>query len=108
MAKTIAGIEKRLNWANKEMNGDATLARREFETLPSVNGRIGYIIRALWTITAAPTTTQMNNYTIAAKQFTPVYNELKNMAEEIKKLEDVLEKNKAPYTPGRLPEWKGN
>lgn len=108
MAKTIAAIEKRLNWAKKEMNGDATLARREFETLPSVNGRIDYIIRALWTSTAAPTTTQINNYTIAAKQFNPVYKEIKNIAQEIKKLEDALEKSKAPYTPGRLPEWNGN
>lgn len=108
MAKTIAVIEKSLNWAKKEMNGDATLAKREFETLPSVNGRINYIIRALWTSTAAPTTTQINNYTIAAKQFNPVYKEIKNIAQEIKKLEDALEKSKAPYTPGRLPEWNGN
>lgn len=108
VSKTIAAIEKRLNWINKEMNGDATLAKREFESLPGINGRIGYIIGALWSTTAAPSTTQVNNYSIAAKQFTPVYNELKAVAEEVKKLEDTLEKSNAPYTPGRLPEWKGN
>lgn len=108
ISKTIAAIETRLNWVNKELNGDATLAKREFETVPSVNGRIGYITGALWTTTAAPSTTQLNNYTIAAKQFTPVYNEIKAIDAEVKKLEDILEKSDAPFTPGRLPEWKGN
>jgi hypothetical protein len=100
-------LEKRLSAVNRKLNGDATLARREFETTPSINGRIGYITGVLWNTTAAPTQTQMDNYSIAAKQFTPVYNELKSIAEEIKRMEDLLEKSGAPYTPGRMPEWKG-
>lgn len=107
LSKAIQDIEKRLAAVNRQLNGDATLARREFETTPSINGRIGYITGVLWNTTAAPTQTQIDNYTIASKQFTPVYNELKAIAEEIKKLEDVLEKSGAPYTPGRMPEWKG-
>jgi hypothetical protein len=107
LSKSIQDIEKRLAAVNRQLNGDATLARREFETTPSINGRIGYITGVLWNTTAAPTQTQIDNYTIASKQFTPVYNELKAIAEEMKKLEDVLEKSGAPYTPGRMPEWKG-
>jgi hypothetical protein len=90
------------------MNGDATLGRREFETVPSINGLIGNITGALWSTTAAPTTTFVNSYNVAAKQFTPVYNELKAIGIAIKNVEDILEQNKAPYTPGRLPEWNGN
>ncbi|MBL0356620.1 MAG: glycosyl hydrolase [Chitinophagaceae bacterium] len=108
ISQTITYIEKRLGDLNKQLNGDATLARREFETPPSINGRIGYITGALWSTTAAPTQTQMDCYTIAAKQFSPVYIELKAVGEEVKKLEDLLEKNGAPATPGRLPDWKGN
>ncbi|MEO6539879.1 MAG: hypothetical protein ABIN74_02765, partial [Ferruginibacter sp.] len=63
---------------------------------------------ALWSTTAAPTTTFINNYAIAVKQFTPVYNELKAIGVEIKNIENTLEQNKAPYTPGRLPDWQGN
>lgn len=100
-------VEKRLNTVNRQLNGDATLARREFETSPSIGGRIGYVIGSLWNTTAAPTQTQINSYQIAVKQFTPVYNELKAIADEVKKIEDMLEKSGAPYTPGRLPEWKG-
>ncbi len=108
IAKTIGDLEKRLTDVNTKLNGDATLARREFETLPSINGRIRAITGALWSTTAAPTTTFMNAYTIAAKQFTPVYNELKAIGEAIKNIENTLERNKAPYTPGRLPDWQGN
>ncbi len=107
ISKAIQDVEKRLNAVSHQLNGDATLARREFETTPSINGRIGYVIGSLWNTTAAPTQTQMTSYTIAAKQFTPVYNELKAIADEVKRIEDLLEKSGAPYTPGRLPEWRG-
>ena len=108
VSKNIAGLEKRLMEVNTKLNGDATVSKREFETLPGINGRIGNIVGSLWATTAAPSQTQLNAYTIAAKQFTPVYLELKAIDEEIKKLENLLEKSNAPYTPGRLPEWKGN
>jgi hypothetical protein len=108
ISKAKQDVEKRLADVNRKLNGDASVARREFETSPAINGRIGYVIGSLWNTTAAPTQTQLNNYQIAAKQFTPVYNELKAIAEEVKRLESILEKNGAPYTPGRLPEWKSN
>ena len=107
ISKTITDLEKRLTRVNNQLNGDATLARREFETTPSINGRIGAIVGALWNTTAAPTNTFIDSYATAAKQFTPVYNEIKAIDAEVKKLEDILEKSNAPYTPGRLPEWKG-
>lgn len=108
ISKTIAGLEKRLTDVNTKLNGDATVARREFETVPSINRRIGVIVGALWSTTAAPTTTFTSSYQVAARQFTPVYNELKSIGDEMRNLENILESNKAPYTPGRLPEWKGN
>jgi photosystem II stability/assembly factor-like uncharacterized protein len=107
IANAITGLEKRLLNVNRQMNGDASLARREFETTPSISSRVFYVIGSLWSTTAAPTTTQIRSYEIAASEFTPTYNELKAIAAEVKKLEDLLEKNGAPYTPGRLPEWKG-
>ena len=108
ISKTIAALEKRLTDVNTKLNGDATVARREFETLPSINRRRGGIAGALWSTTAAPTTTFISSYQVAARQFTPVYNELKSIGDEMRNLENILESNKAPYTPGRLPEWKGN
>lgn len=108
IATAIAAIDKRLTEFNNKFNGDVTLARREFETAPSLNGRINFVIGSLWNSTAAPTQTQMMSYTIAENDFTALYNELKKLDTDIKNLEQELEKNDAPYTPGRMPEWKHN
>ena len=106
LAGEIAALEKRLLNVSTAMNGDASLARREFETAPSINQRIGTIAGSLWNSTAAPTSSNRESLSIAEKQFTPVYDEIKLIGEAVKKLEDRLEKSGAPYTPGRLPEWK--
>ncbi len=106
LTEQVHAVEKRLHAVDVKMNGDASLARREFETPPSINGRIGTIEATIWTATSAPTQTAMNSFDIAAKQFAEVLPELKSIDEEIKKVEAALEKNGAPYTPGRLPEWR--
>jgi chromosome segregation ATPase len=106
LAGEIAALEKRLLNASTAMNGDATLGKREFETTPSINQRIETIAGSLWNSTAGPTPANRESLSIAEKQFAPVYDEIKSISEAVKKLEDKLEKSGAPYTPGRMPEWK--
>ncbi len=108
ISKNLQLIDKRLIAINTQLNGDRTLSRREFETLPSLNGRINNITSGLWATTSAPTQTQYRSYELAAKQFTPLLNELNAIGEEVRKIEDQLEKAGAPYTPGRKPVWRGN
>jgi hypothetical protein len=103
----MIALEKRLNEAGKVLTGDAALTRREFEAPTSINSRIGSMISGLVSTTSAPTTTFINSYNLAAKQFAPVLAELKAVGEEVKKLETKLEQMNAPYTPGRVPDWKG-
>ena len=66
------------------------------------------ITGALWSTTAAPTETFKTSYNIAADGFEAILNSLRSATEDIKQLEVILEKYKAPYTPGRLPDWKKN
>jgi photosystem II stability/assembly factor-like uncharacterized protein len=106
LSQQIVALEKRLAAASVALNGDATLSRREFETLPSINQRMGSINYALWSSTVADPKSYEESLGIAEKQFRPVYAEVKSIGEEVKKLEALLEQYKAPYTPGRLPEWK--
>jgi len=106
VAEQVHKVERRLIAANIKMNGDASLSKREFEIPPSINGRIGTIEYTLWTSTSAPTQTAINSFDIAAKQFDILLPELKSIDEEIKIVESTLEKNGAPYTPGRFPEWR--
>ncbi len=107
LTEQVYEIQKRLTALNTKLNGDESLSRREFETPPSINGRIGSIENALWSITSAPTQTFIQSYETASKLFDSVLLELKSIDTEIKKAEALLEQNKAPYTPGRMPEWKG-
>lgn len=108
VSKNIYELERRLTAVNVKLNGDNTLAKREFETAPSLNGRINNIIGGLWSTTAAPSATYTQSYEVAAKEFAPVLTELKGIGEEVKKLEDTLERSGAPYTPGRVPVWRAN
>jgi hypothetical protein len=102
----INSIDQRLKQVDITMNGDASIARREFETAPSINGRISTIEFTLWNSTSAPTQTAMQSFDVASKQFTAALTELKSIDGKIKEAEVALEGSKAPYTPGRFPEWK--
>ncbi len=106
MLKQVYDLSRRLSALQIQFSGDATLARREFETPPSLFGRIGLIEDGMWNSTAAPTETFKENYAIAAKQFGPLLDEMKAVAKEIEALEKQLELNGAPATPGRWPDWK--
>jgi photosystem II stability/assembly factor-like uncharacterized protein len=103
MVKTV---EKRLTDVNTILNGDATLAKREFETVPSIAGRVGTIEYTLWNTSSAPTTTFMQSYDVASAQLTTLLTEVQSIDDAIKNIEAVLEKGKAPYTPGRMPVWE--
>lgn len=102
----LLAIEKKLASINTQLNGDATLAKREFETAPAISGRVSSIEYTLWGVSAAPTQTFITSFEIASTQFNSVISALKAVDEDIKKVEAILEQNKAPYTPGRLPDWK--
>ena len=110
IATPPAGIHKKVQEQRAKMNeigvllnGDATLARREFETKPSVNDRVGLIQGGMWNVTSAPTTTYQNSYDIAVKQLKPIVDALKSVGAEVNVVEQVLAKSDAPYTPGRRP-----
>src|ERR1035437_197062 len=106
IVKDIILLERRLGEVDKKLNGDALLTRREFEAPPSINNRIGNIMEGVITTTAAPTNTSISSYTISAQQFGPLLAEVKAVGEEVKRIENILEKSGAPYTPGRVPDWK--
>jgi photosystem II stability/assembly factor-like uncharacterized protein len=102
----IHELEKKLAEVNIMLNGNASLAKREFETPPSINSRIGNIKYSLWNSTSAPTETARQSLDVASKQYEKVMTGLRSIGEGIAELEQVLDKIKAPATPGRFPELK--
>lgn len=104
----IVTIELNLKKLNKKLNGDNLRSKYEGARPTSIKERVDLITNALWSTTAAPTNTFIKSYNDAANKFDVVLLSLKSIDEEINHVEFVLEKNNAPYTPGRFPEWKKN
>jgi hypothetical protein len=76
-------------------------------TAPSINDRVGYVVGAQRMSTSRPTQTQVNQYAAAAQDFEGVLTQLRQLVDvDLTKLEKQLEAAGAPWTPGRIPEWK--
>jgi hypothetical protein len=107
LTASLRAIELRLKDIQVELNGDATLSSRNQPTPPSITDRVQQIVGGHWDATSAPTATHKRNYEIAAAQFGPVLEKLRTLTlVDLKKLEDDAEAAGAPWTPGRVPEWK--
>jgi photosystem II stability/assembly factor-like uncharacterized protein len=99
-------LDDKLTDINLRLNGDRSVARRQFETPPSITARIGRAAYGLYGTTSAPTQTMKDAYDIVAEEFEPILKELKEIAKEIQGMESKLEEYGAPYTPGRIPGWE--
>ena len=106
MYETVLAIENKLELINRKINGDPLRAKYESVSPISVRSRIDDISGGLWSTTSAPTTTFIKSYEMVAGMFSNILNELKEVSEQARELENTMEKNKVPFTPGRLPVWK--
>ena len=104
----VLAIQKTLDDINRKFNGDGLRTRYEAVAPISLKGRVDMITGALWGTTAAATETFKTSYNIAADSFSSILESLKAVTAAIEQVEKILEQYKAPYTPGRLPEWKKN
>jgi photosystem II stability/assembly factor-like uncharacterized protein len=100
-------LDKRVNDILRDLSGDTSARQRNMNTPPSINDRVGYVVGAQRMSTSRPTQTQINQYTAAAQDFESVLTQLRQLVEvDLSKLEKQLEAAGAPWTPGRIPEWK--
>ena len=102
-----AALDKRTNEILRALRGDTAARQRNMNTPPSINERVGEIVGAQRMSTARPTQTQVNQYTAAAQEFEQTLSQLRQLIEgDLAKLEKQMEAAGAPWTPGRIPEWK--
>ena len=106
MQEAVA-LEKRKNEILKSLSGDATLRGRNMNLPASINERVGEIVGGQRMSTARPTQTQIDLYADAAAEFEGTLSKLRQLIEvDLAKLEKQMEAAGAPWTPGRIPEWK--
>ncbi len=102
-----AALDKRTNEILRALQGDQALRQRNMNLPPSITERVGDIVGSQRMSTARPTQTQIDQYAAAAQEFETTLNQLRQLIEgDLAKLEKQMEAAGAPWTPGRIPEWK--
>jgi hypothetical protein len=102
-----AALDKRTNEILRALQGDQALRQRNINLPPSISDRVGDIVGSQRMSTARPTQTQIDQYAAAAQEFETTLNQLRQLIEgDLARLEKQMEAAGAPWTPGRIPEWK--
>lgn len=107
LMEDIVDLDMKLKVLNRKLNGDASLSQREFPVPPSISERVNIIVSGIWNSNSAPTNTQISSLKIAEDLFDKVYRDIREIIEsDLIQIESILEEAGAPWTPGRLPDWK--
>lgn len=106
LLKEIAAIQQRLHDLLVLLRGDPTKDRRNEPQPPAILQRVEAIVGDQWYTTSPPTQTQLDGYEYAGEAFAKVLADLRKLIEQdLKGMEDKLERAGAPWTPGRIPTW---
>jgi len=102
-------IEKRVGALLDTLAGDRVLRSLQENLPPSLNERVSRIVSDQRMAVAPPTRTHLEQYEIVARDFEPVLSDLRSLIEgDLDRLQKAMEAAGAPWTPGRIPEWKEN
>ncbi|MFQ5430180.1 MAG: WD40/YVTN/BNR-like repeat-containing protein [Phycisphaerae bacterium] len=107
LLKDLDRLDSRLDDILVKLRGDPTLRKRQEPTPPSINERVSAVVGNQWHTTTAPTRTQRDAYRYAGTEFQEVLAALRDLMEkDLAEIEARLEQVGAPWTPGRVPDWK--
>ena len=100
-------LQERLTKLRREFRGDEVASRYNENGPPTLLGYVDAMTQGFWSSTASPTGTEREAYNIAADEFTTLYADLRQIVEtDLPKVEKEFDQLGAPWTPGRLPDWK--
>jgi photosystem II stability/assembly factor-like uncharacterized protein len=100
-------LERRNRDILRALRGDVLLRARNENTPVSIAERVERIVDDERFSLARPTKTQQEAYAIASAEFGQELAKLRTLlTADLKELEKDLDLSGAPWTPGRLPEWK--
>jgi hypothetical protein len=100
-------LEHRLTDLREQLSGNATLREHEEPSPPAIVDDVQTAVAGQWFQTHGPTATHRKSYENAATRFTPVLAQLRTLVEtDLVALERQADVAGAPWTPGRVPEWK--
>jgi len=107
LSDEAAQLEKRKNDILRALRGDQALRARNMNLPPSISQRVNGIVGGQRLSTQRPTQTHLDQYAAAAAEFEGTLTRLRQLIEsDLQRLEKQMEAAGAPWTPGRIPEWK--
>jgi photosystem II stability/assembly factor-like uncharacterized protein len=99
-------IEEKNREILRVLRGDTEMQKRNEPVPSSINDRVDAIIEGERFSLAKPTQSHVDDYNIAAGEFSEQLSTLHVLVEtDLAKLEKDMEAAGAPWTPGRVPEW---
>ena len=102
----VRAIDRDLRDIREQLNGDPTLSRRQEPTPPSLMGRMQVMTQGARSL-EPPTATQRRQYEILSSEFATLLTKLRTIADtRLRTAEASAEQAGAPWTPGRVPDWK--
>ncbi|HLF30362.1 MAG TPA: hypothetical protein VI566_04960 [Xanthomonadales bacterium] len=105
LAQETRALDRRLRQLRVSLSGDTTRSSRYEPVPPSISARIGFIIGGSWDSQSAITPNFIDSLAVARSEFTSALAGLKALSAELARLEAAVEESKAPWTPGRIPDW---
>ncbi len=100
-------IRLKLKDINTELTGDRVKGRHQEPTPVSISDEMTSLVESHWMTTSAPTGTHVAAYQRVSAHFAPVLASLKTLVEQdLADVEKKAEAAFAPWTPGRVPDWK--
>jgi photosystem II stability/assembly factor-like uncharacterized protein len=106
LSTDVRAIDADLRAIRELLDGDPTLNRRQEPTTPSLMGRMQVMTQGARSL-EPPTATQRRQYDILSTEFASLLVRLRAIADtRLRAAETAAEQAGAPWTPGRIPEWK--
>ncbi len=105
---TLNQLDDRLDDVRVALSGDETTISRNEPAPMSIANRVAFVYDSIVHAQVDVPAQYRASYDIAAREFAPVLTELKAVSAELQALEQRMEGLGAPWTPGRIPDWRGD
>lgn len=97
----VRALELRAADLGVELNGDGSVAARQFETPPSISDRVGTVLYSSFSATSAPTGQQREQLQIATRDFADLRPALDSLLQDVAALEARMKDMGGPYLSGQ-------